>query len=84
MYIYSYTYIYACVYIYMYIHIYIYIYIYTHIFIYMCVYVYLQLYVYMIQAALTSYTQLLAKHHPQIYSSCLTPGFIDTAIVKGW
>lgn len=36
------------------------------------------------KAALTTYTMLLARTHPAITSSCVTPGFIDTAIVKGF
>mmetsp|Transcript_11119 Transcript_11119/g.20978 ORF Transcript_11119/g.20978 Transcript_11119/m.20978 type:complete len:282 (-) Transcript_11119:29-874(-) len=36
------------------------------------------------KACLSAYTQLMAKLHPNILSSCCTPGFIDTAIVKGW
>lgn len=36
------------------------------------------------KALLSAYSQLLGKLHPNILSSCCTPGFIDTAIVKGW
>ena len=27
---------------------------------------------------------LLAAQHPQLHASCLSPGFIKTAIVQGW
>mmetsp|Transcript_76416 Transcript_76416/g.181766 ORF Transcript_76416/g.181766 Transcript_76416/m.181766 type:complete len:275 (+) Transcript_76416:60-884(+) len=36
------------------------------------------------KAALTAYTMFLAKSFPKFVISCITPGFIDTAIVKGW
>jgi len=36
------------------------------------------------KACLTAYTMWLAKQHPGLTHACLTPGFIDTAIVKGW
>jgi len=36
------------------------------------------------KACLCAYTMLLAKAYPNIKSNCITPGFIDTAIVKGY
>ena len=36
------------------------------------------------KAALATYTMELAKLHPNITSSVLSPGFIDRAIVRGW
>ena len=35
------------------------------------------------QACLAAYTMELARTRPHILSSCLTPGFIDTSLVKG-
>eukprot|EP00930_Biecheleria_cincta_P090303 TRINITY_DN79667_c0_g1_i1.p1 TRINITY_DN79667_c0_g1~~TRINITY_DN79667_c0_g1_i1.p1 ORF type:complete len:277 (+),score=41.73 TRINITY_DN79667_c0_g1_i1:69-899(+) len=36
------------------------------------------------KACLAAYTQLLARLQPDITSSCITPGFIDTDIVRGY
>lgn len=36
------------------------------------------------KACLAAHTQLLAVQHPGLTFSCVSPGFIDTAIVKGW
>eukprot|EP00933_Yihiella_yeosuensis_P007858 TRINITY_DN11304_c0_g1_i7.p1 TRINITY_DN11304_c0_g1~~TRINITY_DN11304_c0_g1_i7.p1 ORF type:complete len:279 (-),score=75.28 TRINITY_DN11304_c0_g1_i7:370-1206(-) len=36
------------------------------------------------KACLAAYTQQLAKTHPNITSSCMSPGFIDTNMTKGW
>jgi len=36
------------------------------------------------KAAVTAYTQYLAACYPELVISCITPGFIDTAIVKGF
>jgi len=36
------------------------------------------------KACLTMYTMWLAKQYPGLTSSCLSPGFIDTAIVAGF
>lgn len=36
------------------------------------------------KACLASYSMLLARELPHIRTFCLTPGFIDTAIVRGW
>ncbi|CAE8625437.1 unnamed protein product [Polarella glacialis] len=36
------------------------------------------------KACLAAYTQFLAKTHPGILSSCMSPGFIDTAMTKGY
>mmetsp|Transcript_8608 Transcript_8608/g.25270 ORF Transcript_8608/g.25270 Transcript_8608/m.25270 type:complete len:294 (+) Transcript_8608:48-929(+) len=36
------------------------------------------------KACLSAYTMVLAKTYPNLKSSCLSPGFIDTAIVKGF
>ena len=36
------------------------------------------------KALLSSYTMLLARQHPELVISCLSPGFIETAITKGF
>lgn len=36
------------------------------------------------KACLTSYTVWFSKQHPNLCASCLSPGFINTAIVAGW
>lgn len=36
------------------------------------------------KACVATYTMVLAKEHPNLKSSCISPGFIDTAIVKGF
>ena len=36
------------------------------------------------KAAVAQYTKVLAHEHPNIMSSCCTPGFINTALTKGW
>ncbi|CAE8635547.1 unnamed protein product [Polarella glacialis] len=36
------------------------------------------------KACVAAYTQFLAKTHPGILSSCMSPGFIDTAMTKGY
>jgi NAD(P)-dependent dehydrogenase (short-subunit alcohol dehydrogenase family) len=36
------------------------------------------------KAALSAYTSVLARTYPNITSSSISPGFIDTAIVSGW
>jgi len=36
------------------------------------------------KACLTAYTMLLAKTYPDLKSSCLSPGYIKTAIVQGF
>lgn len=36
------------------------------------------------KACLAAYTQLLARLHPAITSSCCSPGFIETAMTKGY
>ena len=35
------------------------------------------------KALLSCYTMLLAKQHPELLVSCLSPGFIDTSMTKG-
>jgi len=36
------------------------------------------------KACLSAYTMVLARAYPELRSSCLSPGFIDTAIVRGF
>jgi NAD(P)-dependent dehydrogenase (short-subunit alcohol dehydrogenase family) len=36
------------------------------------------------KAGLTAYTMMLAKAFPNIISSCISPGFIDTALTQGF
>ncbi len=36
------------------------------------------------KALVMCYTELLARTHPNLTISCITPGFIDTAIVRGY
>lgn len=36
------------------------------------------------KALLACYTGILAREHPNILSSCVTPGFIDTQMTSGW
>jgi len=36
------------------------------------------------KACLTAYTMLLAKQNPKLVISCLSPGFIDTAVTAGF
>lgn len=36
------------------------------------------------KAFLACYSAVLAREHPSIISSCVTPGFIDTPMTKGW
>merc|ERR1712196_289912 len=36
------------------------------------------------KASLSAYSMVLARTHPHITSSCISPGFIDTAIVAGF
>ena len=36
------------------------------------------------KACLAAWTQQLAKLHPNIISSCMSPGFIDTAMTRGY
>jgi len=36
------------------------------------------------KACLSVYTMILAKEHPELKINCLSPGFIDTAIVAGF
>ena len=37
----------------------------------------------MSKAALTKYTEVCAKDNPNLKISCVSPGFIDTALVAG-
>jgi len=36
------------------------------------------------KACLSAYTMALAKEHPNLTVNCVSPGFINTAITKGW